>query len=113
MQSTLGAALAVSWERFAGTVLGAGAVLATYFHSNLAVFGIGVFALGLIAGMLQLSSAYRFAGVTLAITMLIPRDHPAWVVAEHRLIEVSVGIAVALVLTAAWPVRQSRGSDSA
>lgn len=111
MQSTLGAALTVSWQRFAGTVLGAGsgAVLATYFHSNLTVFGLGVFALGLIAGMLELSSAYRFAGVTLAITMLIPRDRPAWVVAEHRLIEVSVGIAVALVLTAVWPQRELPG----
>lgn len=115
MQSTLGAALTVSWQRFAGTVLGAGtgALLATYFHSNLAAFGIGVFALGLIAGMLQLSSAYRFAGVTLAITMLIPRDRPAWIAAEHRLTEVSVGIAVALVLTAAWPERESPGKHSA
>ena len=108
MQSTLGTAVTVSWQRFVGTVLGAasGALLGTYFPTNLAVFGAGIFALGLIAALLRVQSAYRFAGVTLAITMLIPRDHPAWVVAEHRLIEVSAGIAVALVLTAVWPQRE-------
>lgn len=107
MQSTLGAALTVSWQRLAGTVLGAasGALLGTYFSSNLVVFGAGVFALGLIAAILRVRVAYRFAGVTLAITMLIPRDRPAWAVAEHRLIEVSVGIAVALILTVVWPER--------
>jgi hypothetical protein len=43
MQSTLGAALAVSEQRFAGTALGAvmGALLTTYFGSNLIVFGLG------------------------------------------------------------------------
>jgi hypothetical protein len=42
MQSTLGAALAVSEQRFAGTALGAvmGALLTTYFGSNLIVFGL-------------------------------------------------------------------------
>ncbi len=107
MQSTLGAALTVSWQRFAGTVLGAasGALLGTYFSSNLVIFGAGVFVLGLIAALLRVRVAYRFAGVTLTITMLIPRDRPAWVVAEHRLIEVSAGIAVALVVTAVWPAR--------
>ncbi len=107
MQSTLGAALTVSWQRLAGTVLGAasGALLGTYFSSNLVIFGAGVFVLGLIAALLRVRVAYRFAGVTLTITMLIPRDRPAWVVAEHRLIEVSAGIAVALVVTAVWPAR--------
>ncbi len=107
MQSTLGAALTVSWQRFAGTVLGAasGALLSTCFHSNLAVFGAGVFLLGLLSAVLRLGTAYRFAGVTLAITMLIVRDRPPWVVAEHRFVEVSVGIAAGLVVTAVWPLR--------
>jgi uncharacterized membrane protein YgaE (UPF0421/DUF939 family) len=109
MQSTLGAALTVSWQRFAGTVLGAatGALLSSYFQSNLAIFGVGVFLLGLACAILRLATAYRFAGVTLAIVMLIVRDRPAWVVAEHRFVEVAVGIAVGLVVTAIWPTRQS------
>jgi uncharacterized membrane protein YgaE (UPF0421/DUF939 family) len=111
MQSTLGGALTISWQRFAGTVLGAatGALLLTYFHANLAVFGAGVFLLGLICAILRVKIAYRFAGVTLTITMLIVRDKPAWVVAWHRFIEVSVGIAVGLAVTAVWPEQAPGG----
>ncbi len=50
MQSTLGAALTVSEQRLAGTAMGAvmGAFLTAYFGSNVIVFGLGVFALGLV-----------------------------------------------------------------
>ncbi len=111
MQSTLGAALSVSGQRLAGTVLGAGtgALLATYFDSNLAMFGVGLFLLGILCAVLRLETAYRFAGVTLAIIVLIGRDRSAWVIAEHRLIEVSVGIAVGLMMTIVWPERDSGG----
>jgi uncharacterized membrane protein YccC len=112
IQSTLGAAWTVSWRRFGGTVLGAGggALLSIYFQSSLAMFGVGVFLLGLVCAMLRLGTAYRFAGVTLAINMLILRNRPAWVVAEHRFIEVSVGIAVGLVVTAVWPLREKKAA---
>lgn len=62
------------------------ALLSNYFRSNLAMFGVGVFALGLACAILRLGTAYRCAGVTIAIIMLIVRDRPAWVVAEHRFI---------------------------
>jgi uncharacterized membrane protein YccC len=106
MQSTLGAALTVSGQRFAGTALGCamGAVLAAYFQPNAVLFAAGVLVLGLICAALKLDrAAYRFAGVTLAIVMLINRVKPGWATATHRFIEVSVGIAVGLVLTAIWP----------
>src|SRR5580700_8554786 len=105
MQSTLGAALAVSEQRLAGTALGAAlaALLATYVGSNIIVFGLGVFALGLICAALRLGEAYRLASVTLAIVMLIGRTKSAWIVAAHRFVEVSVGIAVVIELTAVWP----------
>ena len=66
MQSTLGAALTVSEQRFAGTALGAvmGALLTTYFGSNMIVFGLGVFAIGLICAAVGIEDAYRFASVT-------------------------------------------------
>jgi len=102
MQSTLGAALEVSEQRLAGTALGA-ALLATYFGSNMTVFGLGVFAIGLICVTLRLGQAYRLASVTLAIVMLIPHTRPPWIVAAHRFVEVSLGIAVGLALTALWP----------
>ena len=110
MQSTLGAALTISGKRLAGTALGAavGALLTTYCGSSVIVFGGAVFGMGLICATLHLDrAAYRFAGITLAIVMLVVRTKPAWVVASHRFIEVSVGIAVGLLLTALWPERQS------
>jgi len=115
MQSTLGAALAVSEQRFAGTALGAAlaALLATYFGSNMIVYGLGVFAIGLICAALRLGEAYRLASVTLAIVMLIAHTKPAWIVAAHRFVEVSVGIAVGLALTALWPEGEPVASSAA
>src|ERR1700732_1030315 len=74
MQSTLGAAFTISWHRFVGTAIGAaaGGFFATYFGSNTVIFGLGVLILGIICAVLRLDhAAYRFAGVTLAITMLV------------------------------------------
>jgi uncharacterized membrane protein YccC len=108
-QSTLGASLAISTQRFAGTVLGAGAgaLLANYWAPNASLFGASIFGLGLLCAALDLdNSGYRFAGITLAIVMLVQRARPAWMVASHRFIEVSVGIAVGLAFTALWPEHQ-------
>jgi uncharacterized membrane protein YgaE (UPF0421/DUF939 family) len=44
--------------------------------------------------------------VTLAIIVLIPRSHAAWIIALHRFFEVSVGILVALAVVAVWPEHQ-------
>jgi uncharacterized membrane protein YgaE (UPF0421/DUF939 family) len=106
MQSTLGTSFTVSWQRFAGSAIGAagGAVFATYFGSNTAMFGVGIFVMGIVCAALRLDkAAYRFAGITLAIIMLTAHSAPAGIVAVHRFIEVAVGIAVGLALTAVWP----------
>jgi hypothetical protein len=50
-------------------------------------------------------TAYRFAGITEVIVMLVARERPARIIAAHRFVEVSLGIAVALIVTAAWPER--------
>jgi uncharacterized membrane protein YccC len=114
MQSTLGPALAISEQRFAGTALGAGmrALIATYFAPSVVWFAAGVFLLGIICSALGLDkAAYRFAGITLAIVMLVSRAKPAWVIAVHRFVEVSVGIAAGLILTALWPGEDVAPSD--
>lgn len=106
MQSTLGAAWAVSRDRLIGTAMGAaaGALLATYTGENMVVFGAGVFTLGLLCPLLHVQrGAYRYAGITLVIVMMIARTEPAWITAIHRFIEISVGLAVGLILTAMWP----------
>jgi uncharacterized membrane protein YccC len=109
MQSTLGATLIISVERIAATALGAlvGALLATYFAGNVFAFATAVFAIGIVCIALRMEkTAYRYAGITLAIIVLIPRSNPAWIVALHRFFEVSVGIVVALALAALWPEHQ-------
>jgi uncharacterized membrane protein YccC len=106
MQSTLGGALAVSRWRLAGTALGAaaGALLATYAGQNSLAFGAGLLVLGILCAALRIErNAYRYAGITLAIVMLVPHTAPPWMIAIHRFIEISIGIAVGLLLTAAWP----------
>jgi uncharacterized membrane protein YccC len=112
MQSTLGAAWTISKERMLGTVLGAaaGALLATIvgqsapFALTVAVFGAGVLVLGVLCALLHIErSSYRYAGITLVIVMLIARTQPAWIIAIHRAIEMSIGIAIGLVVTALWP----------
>jgi uncharacterized membrane protein YccC len=108
-QSSLGAALTVSWQRFVGTFLGAavGAVVANYFGPDVLVFGACVFLLGLLCAVAHVGlSAYRFSGIALAIVLLIPRTRPAWEIAFHRFAEVSIGIAVALIFAWVWPERE-------
>lgn len=107
-QSTLGAAWKVSKLRLIGTALGAaaGALMASWFSPGIITFCIAIFVLGLICAILRLDqSAYRFAGMTVAIVMLIVRTEPPWVAGIHRFIEVSIGILVGLAFSAIWPRR--------
>jgi uncharacterized membrane protein YccC len=106
MQSTLGAALAISKQRLIGTAMGAamGALSATYAARNVAAFAAGILLCGVICAVFHMErNAYRYAGITLAIVMLVARPQPAWVIALHRFIEISLGIAGGLILTAVWP----------
>jgi uncharacterized membrane protein YgaE (UPF0421/DUF939 family) len=105
-QSSLGAALEVSWQRFVGTMVGAvlGAIVASYFGPRALVFAACIFILGILCAALHVDrSAYRFGGVTLVIVLLLPRAEPAWQVAFHRFAEVSIGIVTALIFATVWP----------
>jgi uncharacterized membrane protein YgaE (UPF0421/DUF939 family) len=97
----------VAWQRFAGTALGAavGALIATFFPSNALVYGAAIFLCGVLCPLLRLRGAYRFAAITLSIILLIAHQRPAWIVASHRFVEVSLGIAVALAIAELWPSR--------
>jgi len=105
IQSTIPPHL-LGWQRFVGTALGAllGAALASYFSSSLVVYALGIFVCGMLAWLLRVGGAYRFAAITLSIILLIPRDRPPWITGWHRFLEVSLGIAVALVVTTVWPL---------
>jgi uncharacterized membrane protein YgaE (UPF0421/DUF939 family) len=93
-----------------GTAVGAvlGALAATYFHSNVIAYGVLVFLVGLLCAALKIErTAYRYASITLAIIILIPRVVGPWTTAAHRFVEVSLGIVVALAIAAVWPERQT------
>src|SRR6266851_6244014 len=109
MQSTMAAALPISVQRFAGTGIGAavGAAAATYFPGSLWAFGVAVLLIGILCAVLRVErSAYRYASITLAIVMLVTRSTSIWLIAIHRFFEVSLGIAVGLILSAVWPESQ-------
>jgi uncharacterized membrane protein YccC len=101
--------MTLAWQRFAGTALGAalGAVIATLvgpsWGPNWAVYGGGIFVCGILCSVLRVGSAYRFAAITLTLVLLIAHQRPPWIVAAHRFVEVSLGIAVALAVTRVWP----------
>ena len=87
-----------AWQRFVGTALGAvlGAVIATYVGRAAIIYAIGIFVCGILAAFSRAWSAYRVTAITFSIVVLISRG-PAWVFAWHRFLEVSLGIAVALM----------------
>jgi uncharacterized membrane protein YgaE (UPF0421/DUF939 family) len=103
--------LTLGWQRFVGTAVGAalGALIATFFPRTWLVYGAGIFLSGILSSLLRIGSAYRFAAITLSIVLLINHDRPPWAVATHRFVEVSLGIAVALLFAQVWrvPPRQS------
>jgi uncharacterized membrane protein YgaE (UPF0421/DUF939 family) len=98
--------LTLSWQRFVGTALGAamGALIASFFQPNWVIYGAGIFVCGILSAVLRLDGAYRFAGITLSIVLLIAHQAPPWRIALHRFVEVSLGIAVALLTTLVWKV---------
>jgi uncharacterized membrane protein YgaE (UPF0421/DUF939 family) len=95
----------VSWQRFVGTALGAAlaALIATFFHSTTLVYSLAIFGCGALCALMRLHGAYRFAAITLSIVLLLPHQRAAWIVASHRFVEVSLGIAVGLALALLWP----------
>lgn len=102
--------LKLAWQRFAGTAVGAalGALVAIFFSPNWIVYAAAIFICGLLCSLLRLSSAYRFAAIALSIVLLIAHTRPPWIVAIDRFVEVSLGIAVALLIAKLWPVPGSR-----
>jgi uncharacterized membrane protein YgaE (UPF0421/DUF939 family) len=121
MQLTLRAAFPIAVQYVVGTAMGAavGAVSDIYFHTSIWALGSAILLVGSLCVALRIErSAFRYANITLVIVMLVPRSTSARLVALHRFFEVSIGIAVGLVLFALWqkidlkfPVKARRASS--
>jgi uncharacterized membrane protein YccC len=84
-----------------------GGLAGSFFQPTVAVWGLSVFCLGFLCALFGLNrNAYRLAGLSVTIILLMIRAEPIWVVAIHRFIEVSIGIAVALAFCVIWPERE-------
>ena len=105
MQLTFRAALPIAVQYVAGTAAGAavGAATDAYFHGSVWAYAAAVVFIGLLCVVLRVErSSFRYASITLVIVMLVPRSTSARLVALHRFVEVSIGIAVGLALFAIW-----------
>jgi len=115
MQSPLSSTVPLAIQRIVASALGAllGAIEAACFGGNLVVFALTIFVLGLISFVFRLERVgYSYAGMTLAIIVLIPRSETPWIAAVHRFAEVSLGILVALAVVAVWREEQRLFGDS-
>jgi len=115
MQSTLGAAWDTSYQRLIGTAIGGAAAvgLLAVFKQGGLLYVAGLMGLGLFCALLQLQiSAYRFAGITLAVIMLPRPTHSIPIIALHRFTEVSIGIVVGMAVMAVWPEIKAKQAEA-
>jgi uncharacterized membrane protein YccC len=115
MQSPLSSTVPLAVQRIVASALGAllGIIESTYFGANLVAFALTIFVLGLLSMAFRLERVgYSYAGMTLAIIVLIPRPEAPWIAAIHRFAEVSLGILVALAVVAVWREEQRLFGDA-
>ena len=115
MQSNVGSTITASRDRLIGTLIGAG--FGAVF--SLLGDGLGPYILAVIVAMsacslLGLKNSSRLAGVTVSILMLVHHGGSSWILPLHRVLEVLLGILVALaVSTLVFPSRaRTRLRDS-
>jgi uncharacterized membrane protein YgaE (UPF0421/DUF939 family) len=94
-----------SRDRLLGTAIGAitGGAFAFFGKSHLLWFGGAVAVTTLICEALNLKQSLRLAGTTVAIIMLTADSATLLSTIIHRVLEVSLGIIVALAITAIPP----------
>jgi uncharacterized membrane protein YgaE (UPF0421/DUF939 family) len=104
MQSEVGATVQASFERFAGTAMGAvvGWLTAMVWHRFIVVFAAAVLVVMALCSALKIKNAGRLGGVTVAIIVLVPYPGTVWHIAVERFLEVSFGIVVSLGVALAW-----------
>ncbi|WP_263358814.1 FUSC family protein [Acidicapsa ligni] len=101
LQSNVGSTVSASRDRLIGTLIGAafGAVF-SFLGEGLWVYLLAVIAAMVTCSLLGLKNSSRLAGVTVTILMLVHRTGSNWILPLHRVLEVLLGIVVALGISA-------------
>ncbi len=100
MQSNVGSTVTASRDRLIGTLIGAafGAVF-SFLGEGLWPYLLAVIAAMVTCSLLGLKNSSRLAAVTVTILMLVHRTGSNWTLPLHRVLEVLLGIVVALVIS--------------
>jgi uncharacterized membrane protein YccC len=100
LQSNFGATISASRDRLFGTLIGA---LLGFTFTQVGVlpwnFILAVLTAVILCGLLGLRSSSRLAGVTICIVMLVQKGGSHWTIALDRVMEVFLGILVALAIS--------------
>jgi hypothetical protein len=100
LQSNFGATISASRDRIFGTVVGAVlGFLFTQFGTLPWNYILAVLAAVIVCGLLGLRGSSRLAGVTITIVMLVQQGGSHWIIALDRVMEVFLGIFVALAIS--------------
>jgi uncharacterized membrane protein YgaE (UPF0421/DUF939 family) len=89
-----------SRDRFLGTAVGGlvGWGCAAIWHQHVWIYALAVALTIFVCWVTSIGNAGRLAAVAVTVIVLIPRDEAIWRIALFRFLEVSWGIAVALVI---------------
>ncbi len=100
LQSNFGSTIGASRDRLLGTLIGAA------FGFSFSLFGtlpwnymLAVLAAVTLCGLLGFRSSSRLAGVTITIVMLVQQGGSHWTIALDRVLQVLLGILVALAIS--------------
>ena len=107
LQSNVGSTVNASRDRLLGTMIGAALGFSFSLFGSLPWnYILAVLAAIIVCGLLGLRSSSRLAGVTITIIMLVHKQGSLWGLAMDRVIEVVLGIIMALaVSTLVFPDR--------
>jgi uncharacterized membrane protein YccC len=107
LQSNVGSTVTASRDRLIGTLIGAGfGAVFSLLGEGLWVYLSAVVAAMVTCSLLGLKNSSRLAGVTVTILLLVHRTGSNWTLPLHRVIEVLLGIVIALgVSTLVFPDR--------
>ena len=109
LQSNVGSTVTASRDRLIGTAIGAVlGFLASPWRRHPVAFAITILVALVLCGLLNLKNSSRLAGVTITIVMLVDRNGSHWTIALDRVVEVVMGILVALAVSLVVLPRRAR-----